>query len=103
MPQNLREELSMQVLAKLKSKRSLAQNLFQSQRGIKDLEKEIECGQCHLVEDGSGTVLRVVQLGVLRITRCDGLICVRLARCTDGVWKPAFALPAQKVRNDETP
>ena len=40
---------------------------------IADLEREVRTGKCHLVLDGSGEVIRVVRLVVLRLMNKDML------------------------------
>jgi len=73
--------------------------------GLSELQDEIASGQCTLVFDAVGHVLRVVPLCLLRLVRDDGRILSQVAKWDDeagNVYDVSCGLPGKKQAADES-
>merc|ERR1711963_153811 len=93
----------MPVLRSLQQQQGIAGKFGVAKKNFEDLQREIGGGKCHLMRDVAGTVVRIVSLIVLHLSRLDGLICVRLANWREGGGTADFALPGTKIRSNELP
>lgn len=105
-PAHIREMLSarpLKTLRKVTGGLSLGSLFQKARKSLEDLRLEVQRGECLLVQDASGKILRVVHVVVLHIQRWDGLVCVRLAKWQNGRGVPALALPGAKVQGEDYP
>lgn len=107
MPSKVRQSVSRMALEQSQQEKWKLKNLVQvAKAGKEALDKEIRDCKCHLTYSTDGTqqmILRVVHVVVARILRGEGLLCVRLAKWSNGKGVACFALPGEKVRGGESP
>jgi len=76
-------------------RKSAAENYFpyRSRKSQDDVEREVKEGQCNLRLNKDGEVLRTVSITLLRLTRDDNSVCVKV-----GEWDGKKQFPNSKVQ-----
>jgi len=100
MPLDMRVLMSKPWLNLLRKKHG---GLLFRKGAFEDLEEEVTLGNCDLVTDCGGRMLRVVPLVLLRILRGDGCVLVQLGKLDGDSFKATTKLPSLNMSAGELP
>jgi len=72
-------------------------------KSLKELSEELVKGESQLIRKPDGSVIRLVDVVILRVERSNGDVIVAVSETTPSCSTPLERLPAVKRRSDENP
>lgn len=102
MPLESRIQLSWAAMTILQHKVQWSGKLFHPD-GLKELENEVEAGDCDLVLEPDESIFRLVTIAALRLERDDGRILTQIGKCIKGQTVVSCTLPGTKLHVGELP
>jgi len=76
-------------------------DLFRPRKGLEQLQEEVNRGKCTLIQEGSGEIVRMVAVTVLKLSREDGQTWTQVAKFEDGALNIDVKLPGSKLVKGE--